>query len=254
MRPFPVCLIIAPSSFLSDARVFMSLGILKVASVLEAKQLPVEMVDLSGVENYELAVRANAVSSEARFFGITATTPQMPAASKIASAIKSVRSDAKIILGGPHVTLVNAACKKELKRGAAGRATKAMQVLERNFDILVAGDGEEAIFTVLDENSPKLIDADDPKSQLFLDSQRLSNMPFPARHLLDVESYNYSIEGERALSLIAQLGCPFECGFCGGRASPFLRRVRMRSIESIINELRLLRSAYGICGFMLYDD
>lgn len=79
-------------------------------------------------------------------------------------------------------------------------------------------------------------------------------MPYPARHLLDVDSYHYFIDGERALSLIAQLGCPFECGFCGGRASPFLRRVRIRSIESIIGEMKLIRQTYGVKGFMLYDD
>ena len=35
---------------------------------------------------------------------------------------------------------------------------------------------------------------------------------------MDVGSYHYTIDGHRALSLIAQLGCPFECGFCGGRS------------------------------------
>ena len=40
--------------------------------------------------------------------------------------------------------------------------------------------------------------------------------------------YRYEVDGVRALSMIAQLGCPFSCGFCGGRESAFLRRVRNR--------------------------
>ena len=48
-----ICLIIPPSLFLLDERVFMTLGILKVASVLERAGIAVEMLDLSGVENYE---------------------------------------------------------------------------------------------------------------------------------------------------------------------------------------------------------
>jgi len=232
----------------------MSLGILKVAAVLETQKISLEKLDLSGIENYEEIMLAHASRSEAECFGITATTPQMPAATKIAGVIHRAHPDAKIILGGPHVTLVNAAHKKELKRKVLGRAARAKDVLLCNFDILVAGDGEEAIFLALDENTPKLIDADDPKSHLFLDSQRLSLMPYPARHLVDVDSYHYFIDGERALSLIAQLGCPFECGFCGGRASPFLRRVRIRSIESIISEMKFMRETYGVKGFMLYDD
>ncbi len=250
----PVGLITSPSAFLNDERVFMNLGILKVASVLEAKKIPLEKLDLSGIENYEEVVQNHGANSEAKYFGITATTPQMPAATKIATVIRQTRPDAKIILGGPHVTLVNAACKKELKRGIMGRAARAKDVLLCNFDTLVAGDGEEAIFVALDENAPKLIDADDPESRLFLDSKRLSLMPYPARHLVDVDSYHYFIDGERALSLIAQLGCPFECGFCGGRASPSLRRVRIRTIESIIGEMKFMRETYGVKGFMLYDD
>ena len=82
-----------------------------------------------------------------------------------------------------------------------------------------------------------MIDADEPRSSLFLTSAALTKLPFPARHLVDVDSYRYAIDGHRALSLIAQLGCPFECGFCGGRASPMLRRVRTRSSENIIAEM-----------------
>ena len=77
-----VCLIIAPSVFLLDERIFMSLGILKVAAVLEAKGFRVEMVDLSGIENFEEAVKSHARNSPAVHFGIAATTPQMPAAAK----------------------------------------------------------------------------------------------------------------------------------------------------------------------------
>jgi anaerobic magnesium-protoporphyrin IX monomethyl ester cyclase len=43
---------IPPSLFLLDERVFMSLGILKVAAVLEREGITVELLDLSGVKNY----------------------------------------------------------------------------------------------------------------------------------------------------------------------------------------------------------
>src|SRR5207302_10631120 len=95
------------------------------------------------------------------------------------------------------------------------------------FDVLVVGDGELAVFEALGDSPPKLVDGDDPKSDYFLNNQKLTELPFPARHLVDVSSYHYTIDGVRALSMIAQLGCPFGCGFCGGRMSPFRRRVRV---------------------------
>ena len=249
-----VCLIIPPSIFLLDERVFMTLGILKIAAVLERSGITVEMVDLSGVENYEDAIRSHAAASDAKIFGLTATTPQMLAVGRIQQVLRATRPDARLILGGPHVTLVHAAAKKEHARGEPGRAARALAQLAGRFDVLVAGDGEAAIFRALEDDAPALIDADDPKSELFLDSARLTQLPFPARHLVDVDSYHYSIEGVRALSLIAQLGCPFECGFCGGRLSPSLRRVRMRTTQSVVQEIVHLHRTYGVNGFMLYDD
>jgi anaerobic magnesium-protoporphyrin IX monomethyl ester cyclase len=47
----PVCLIIPPSAFLLDERVFVSLGILKVAAVLEQAGHDVEVLDCSGIVN-----------------------------------------------------------------------------------------------------------------------------------------------------------------------------------------------------------
>jgi radical SAM superfamily enzyme YgiQ (UPF0313 family) len=250
----PVCLIVAPSGFLLDERVFMSLGILRVAAVLEANGRGVEVLDLSGLENYEEVVRLHAMGSTAEHFGITATTPQMPAAVRIAAAIRAVRPGARVILGGPHVTLVNAAAKRERRQGVDGRAMRAMDVLRRDFDVLVAGDGEEAIFVALRSQPPPIVDADEPGSPLFLTNAALTALPLPARHLVDVGSYRYTIEDRRALSLIAQLGCPFECGFCGGRSSPSLRRVRTRTADSIVGELVTLYEQYGTTGFMFYDD
>jgi anaerobic magnesium-protoporphyrin IX monomethyl ester cyclase len=252
----PVCLIIAPSGFLLDERVFMSLGILRVAAVLEQRGIPVELLDLSGIENYEEVVRLHAAASPAMQFGITATTPQMPAAVRVAETIKSVRPNAVTILGGPHITLVSAAVKRE-QRTRAGRATAAMETLKQTFDVLVAGDGETAIFLALEigrSECPAFIDADEPKSSLFLTSEALTRLPFPARHLVDVDSYHYTIDGQRALSLIAQLGCPFECGFCGGRSSPMLRKIRTRSTDNIIEEMVEVYTKYGVTGFMFYDD
>jgi anaerobic magnesium-protoporphyrin IX monomethyl ester cyclase len=250
----PVTLVIPPSAFLLDERVFMHLGILKVAAVLERAGVPVDVLDLSGIANFEDVVRAYCTARPAVTFGITATTPQLPAATRVVTAIREGAPGARIILGGPHVTLVNAARKREEKRGIRGRAAAAFAQLSSEYDVLVAGDGEEAILRALVADPPKLIDADEPGSVLFLTGRQLTEQPFPARHLIDVNSYRYAIDGVPALSVIAQLGCPFECGFCGGRNSPFLRRVRTRSQESVVAEMAQLYETYGTRGFMLYDD
>jgi radical SAM superfamily enzyme YgiQ (UPF0313 family) len=250
-------LIIPPSLFLLDERVFASLGVLKVAAALEAAGKRVEVLDLSGISNFLDVAALHFAGSSCDTFGITVTTPQMPAATKIVETLHRVRPDARAIIGGPHPTLILAAKKREDKNGADGRANKAFRQLEALFDVIVAGDGEDAIFVALQDSDVegcRLVDADDPKGSLFLTNERLEETPWPARHLVDMQSYKYRVAGYEATSLIAQLGCPFSCGFCGGRMSPMLRRIRMRSTENIVAELRFLHEAHGYRGFMFYDD
>lgn len=253
-----ICLIVPPSVFLLDERVFVNLGILKVASSLEAAGHRVELVDLSGVSNFQEAIGDHVRVSKAGWYGITATTPQMPAAHQVMLKIREVRPTAIVCIGGPHPTLVAAAAKREEKLGQYGRATRALLSLRTNYDVIVAGDGEDAVFRALSptfqDDVGELIDADDPKGQLFMTSKRYGETPMPARHLVDMSSYRYSIEGYPATSLIAQLGCPFGCGFCGGRESPMLRKIRTRSTQSIVDEMEFLYRTYGYTGFMFYDD
>jgi anaerobic magnesium-protoporphyrin IX monomethyl ester cyclase len=189
MQRSPICLVIPPSAFLLDERVFMTLGILRVAAALEDAGATVEMVDLSGVENFVDVIDAHAAASRAVVFGITATTPQLPAAAAIRDAIRAVRPDARIVLGGPHVTMTHAAATREHRERRRGRGTRALEQLQALFDVLVAGDGEEAMLQTVQPDAPPVINADDPRSPLFLSGSRLARLPRPARHLVDVDSY-----------------------------------------------------------------
>ena len=232
----------------------MPLGVLKVAAALEQAGHPVEVLDLSGYSNFTEIAATHAAQSEARHFGFTATTPQFPAAVKLAGTIKSARPDATLILGGPHATLTVAAAKREQKNDRQGRAARALDSIQTSFHKIVAGDGELAILQAIADESPQIIDADGRHSALFLNDKALDDTAWPARHLVDVGSYHYAIDGASSLSVIAQLGCPFACGFCAGRNSPMLRHIRMRSAENIVNEMMHLRREYGIKGVMFYDD
>lgn len=255
----PICLIIPPSPFLLDERVFPSLGILKVAAVLRKAGVPVDVIDLSGVSNFcsVLAdyLRPIYYDGATRFFGVTSTTPQFPAATKIAGLIRTMVPGAQIILGGPHGTLSYAAWKREVRGGVTdGRAKRAIGEIARYFDRVVCGDGEMSIFYAIEERAPRIIDADDPAGGLFMDDSFYNSSPTPARDLIDLDSYHYKIGGARATSLISQLGCPFGCQFCGGRHSPSLRRIRKREPKEVLSEIRSLFGRYKYRGYMFYDD
>ena len=243
-----ISLIIPPSPFLLDERVFPSLGLLKIASVLRQKY-EVDVIDLSGIKNYLETFEHYLKSSDSTVFGITATTPQLPHAIKVKDLIKKYKTNSKVILGGPHVTLIYSAFKSNPNT----RSVKNKEAIEHHFDCLVSGDGEKAIFPAIETDS-KFIDGDDPKQPYFLSNEDYEKLPLPSRDLIDLNSYHYSIDKKSATSLIAQLGCPFNCGFCGGRLSNSLRRIRTRSGNNILSEIEYLYKTYGLEGFMFYDD
>ena len=148
-----------------DERVFPALGILKVASILEQNNYHVELLDLSGVKNYIEVLETHLNTASCKYFGITATTPQVPSSSKIAKIIRDYGF--KTILGGSHITLISAAAKIENKNKIIGRAVKELRRLYNEYDYLIAGDGEYAILEWF-KTKQKFIDADLPKTDLFL--------------------------------------------------------------------------------------
>jgi anaerobic magnesium-protoporphyrin IX monomethyl ester cyclase len=153
------------------------------------------------------------------------------------------------------VTLLHSAHEWEKRNKVEnGRGKRAFDALTEMFDVLVAGDGELAVLAAIAPDAPKLVDGDDNHGEFFMNDEIYGNTPPPARHLIDLTSYKYQIEGHAATSLIAQLGCPFACGFCGGRNSKSLRVPRNRESDSITAELEHLYTRYGYTGFMFYDD
>lgn len=237
-----ICLVTPPSPFLLDERVFPALGILKVGAVLEQAGHQVDHLDLNGVSNYAEVVADYAGMAD--IYALTATTPQIPAAFRIREALPA---SARTILGGPHATLLHAAAKRGNQR-----ARLSLSQLLSEFGTVVAGDGEKAIFSAL--VSRGLVDADDPKGILWNTSKEFAESPLPARHLVDMDSYHYSIDGSKSTSMIAQLGCPFHCKFCGGRNSPMLRQIRTRPADSVVEEMMHLHDRYGISGIMHFQD
>lgn len=262
-----VCLICPPSPFLLDERVFPFLGILKVASAWEAQGVEVDVLDLCGIENYldvvDTYLKANA--ENLIFIGITATTPQLPNACQISEFIGDNYPEVLRILGGPHVTLMHTAKKREAKKGIQGRAHQDIHLLMRKFEYLVCGDGELTFERIMDNiragySDQIVIDVDDRNSEQFLTDQKFSELPNPARHLIDLDSYKYYIDGERATSLISQLGCPFQC-LVGSERVPTQNGLlkledivnsnslnpEAKQLELIVNsEKKIAKTAYGL--------
>ncbi len=84
-------------------------------------------------------------------------------------------------------------------------------------------------------------------------TEELDSLPFPARHLVDNSLYvrpdNNRIQG----TIKVARGCPFDCFFCLATAVSGTK-VRMRSPENILAEVRECIEKYNIRDFLFWSD
>lgn len=83
--------------------------------------------------------------------------------------------------------------------------------------------------------------------------ENLDELPFPARHLIDNKIYRRPDNNKVQAVIKVSRGCPHHCFFC--LATPTSgRKVRMRSADNIISEIRECITKYNIKNFIFWSD
>lgn len=222
-----------------------SLGLAYIAAYLEQGGYSVSIIDMN-VEKIDFQRLQEIIQiNHCQFLGITATTVQINSALDIAEKIKKVFPGLKIVMGGPHPSVM------------------PDEVLSNEYvDYVVRGEGE---LTMLG-----LVKGDDPQTILGLSFKRNGNLvhnnprpfiedldkiPFPARHLLPMDKYRPTPGNYLrlpAVSMITSRGCPGRCTFCN--TDMFGKTIRFRSAKNIAEEITALIKNYGIKEISFYDD
>ena len=159
----------------------------------------------------------------------------------IARIIKERFPNVIIVAGGNHVSAV------------------PDQIDRTIFDYLVIGEGEYALLRLIQAlNSHKSVDTipgilsrnnAEYECPPYID--RLNDLPFPALDLLPLQKLWSS--GRRWINMIATRGCVYDCNFCSIHTI-MGRKIRMRSIDNIISEIKHWKKIYKIQGVYFEDD
>ncbi|MFQ5456696.1 MAG: B12-binding domain-containing radical SAM protein [Nitrospirota bacterium] len=242
-----------------------SLGLCYIASVLKREGYEVSIFERRRIidRNRRTEENLRALDKETiryiksfnpSFIGITATTPLIMDAYRVARLIKEGYPSIRIMVGGCHPTAEPVRTLKDCPE----------------IDAVCIGEGE---FTFLDfvrglplqeingiayreDNKIKLT----PKREFYKD---IDTIPFPARELLD-RDYYFSPQGMtmrgyylRATTLLAARGCPFRCAFCqSGQLSKVGtgKYVRFHSPKLVIEEIKQLIKEFDINGLLFAED
>jgi anaerobic magnesium-protoporphyrin IX monomethyl ester cyclase len=156
------------------------------------------------------------------YYGFGPTSPEYPVAVDCLARIKHANKKARVVIGGPHATLV------PLDPWISG------------FDCTVVGDGENAASEAFFGK----------ENVIYAESLPLDEYPIPDRTLVDIKSYRFRLHDRQATTVMGSRGCPFHCGFCSKNHD----RVRLNSAERIIEELGILHNECGYDAIAFPED
>ena len=150
---------------------------------------------------------------------------------------------------------------KTIAKGAAF-LTFGLAILEehKDLDIGILGEAEETLREILEGKSmPKVLGIyyrDDllikfTGQRPFIED--LDSIPFPARHLVDNSIYRRPDNNKVQATIKVSRGCPFHCFFC--LATPVSgAKVRRRSVQNILEEIKECVEKYNITNFLFWSD
>jgi len=232
-----------PESLYKVQGIFPPLGLGYIASVLERRNISVEIIDIPALNLTKTEVQNILFRKKPLLVGISCMSSTLNNAFEIARLAK--KSGAYVALGGPHL----AAYPEET-------------VSNDNVDFGIVGEGEFVFLELIEALKRKrkfnsirgLVykKNNNIKVNSYRIVEKLDEIPFPARHLLPIKKYDCIITEKSFTTMITSRGCPYECGFCFKQPSD--KKYRLRSVENIIAEMQSCIEKFNVKEIMFYDD
>ena len=227
------------------------LGIMYIASYLsEKKQHTVRLFDARLYKEPVKEFYKLMSAYQPDIIGISALTLEAAYLHTISHIAKSIDSHVKIVAGGPYPT-----------------STPAKLMNDKNIDVGVIGEGEVTFKELLNTYE---YDGDlhnirgivfkyydgiiSTPSRPYIEI--LDSLPYPAWDFIDLDAY-FSRRGmstigiRRYMTIFTSRGCPFHCTYCHNIMG---KKFRARSVENVLEEMRILREKYDIRDFEIIDD
>jgi len=217
------------------------LGIAYIAGYLEAKQIPVRIIDAAaeGISSESVAQQIS-VSGD-NIVGVTLLTTTFSSVARLIHEVRSKNPDCLIVIGGPHASALPERTLLEIPEA----------------DIVCIGEGEITMAEIAECQAASHLsqvkgicfrrESEIVRTQPRPFIKDLDSIPPPARHLLPIEKYHLTasrVSGDAFCpTIIVARGCPFSCTYC---SRTFGRTFRAHSIDRIILEIRGLIDRYGV--------
>ena len=221
------------------------LGILYVANELLKAGYRPDVINANGLSNYNIL---NIIKrKDYDIVGISALSTSYSYVEEIASMVKHVNSDCKVVVGNALATF-----------------SSELVLNNTDVDICVLGEGDvafkEIVESVDDLSNIKGIVFKNKKGNVVKNPPRTPIKDLdsfsPSWELMDIKDNNdktlpgFSFLNFNILPIVTSRGCPYNCGFC----SKVFRNVRYRSVDNVVDEIKFLKDNYNIEAVDFCDE
>lgn len=209
------------------------LGILYLSKILELNGHKIDVIDFNAETLTEEEIKNRILSSDAVGITVYTESTALQNSIKLSNFVKECDPDIPVLIGGPH-------CSIEPEK----------TIKSHNADVLVRGEGERVISPIADAIQGKGNLSTIPgvyykekdkimKGKPWEQLDKLDEIPFPARHLVDKYDYGNFLGIKfgkgKVTSILSSRGCPLHCKFCGLRSQ--LPGYHYRSVDNITKEI-----------------
>lgn len=227
------------------------IGLMYVAAALEKSGFKVQMLDNYLMKKSTEEIKQLIMQINPGIVGITCGSATYPRCVETSKAIKQVKPDCKIVVGGWHASYmpdsllgnpeIDYVIMGEGERAITELCTAIMNGNDKATTsiagVAIKRNGENI------KNPPKYI-------------ENMDEIPYPARHLLPLELYDRTIEyldAKPADVMSISRGCVYNCGFCETRKL-WGNICRGFSPQRVIGEIQDLKNRYGTKGIYFIND
>ena len=224
------------------------LGILSIAAWLRERGYRPEVFDMTFRTHQELLARLE--ENPPDLLGIYTNLMTRPRVVELIGNVRARLGDRAplILLGGPEVT------------------AHVEEFLDHGADVIAIGEGESTTQEIVEvvAGSREMREVDGiawrhegitqrtPPRTLMRD---LSELPFPARDLIDLERYQQTwrgAHGRSAVSISTMRGCPYTCRWCS--RAVYGNSYRRRPAEKVVDEIAHIAEVYRPDTLWFVDD
>jgi anaerobic magnesium-protoporphyrin IX monomethyl ester cyclase len=234
-----------------EKRVVPSLGIAAVAGYLRQAGFAVDMFSPNITYMDEHAAAAEILRRRPAFIGLSLLTHITYGHCRtVLASLRDNRVDPFICVGGHFGSLAYEALLRdnpEVDCVIVGDGEEACAELLRHLE---AGSSWQSIPGVACRTADGAVRLTPPKPGPHLDGYPMMALDF-------LEELVQRYGPEVRVSLVSSRGCYADCSYCSVRAYSKLAQTkpyRMRSVDRIADEIRLLQERYGVRNFALEDD